>query len=446
MTSSTPYNDTPMQQLGAGPWRQALGDKMFLLEQLSQGTTRTGLLPSLQGLLRGGPQHRVRSVPVLVVEVIGMDVSASVTYIEGSDGTQDLLAVWTPRRVKHTNDGHNTWADEDGFWVTLLSNTLLLPDPNTQSVTPDTAAWQTWWVCQIPEDLGEVVSIQSASGPLLAGLDFYRTRDRILFREHPVTLFPTASMNMTVIQDEVSPLAYAAGCEGPRTTVEEVCRIKRLGPTPARLQKLADVFTGTVRTDRPMTIQRIIPLPEGFRYLLADGGELVVPYDHTPAAINTMLPVGYQFGRGLTLYSRGALGPDWWRAADLSAGISLDPWCPVKGLRMPAGTVRVDSYDDAGTVRVRVQVEGEEAAVTRFQYWCQTAERRLPASRHLAPALGIVSAGVTQFVEGMDLLFNKLWGSDAILITGGSTVPKALRALLQDLVPLQSVLVWVDAV
>lgn len=448
MTSSTPYYDMPMHQLGSAPWRQALGDKpdlLHLLEQLAQGTVRTGLLSSLQSMVWGGPQHQTRRLAVQVVEVIGMDVTASARIIEGSDGTHDLQAVWMPRRVRHSNDSHVSWADEEGFWVTFLSNSILLPDPNTQSVTRDTAAWQTWWACQIPEDLGDLISIGSGQGLLLSGVDFYRTGDRLLFREHPMLLFPDAHMTLTVVQDTLSPLAYAAGFEGRRNTVQEICRIKRLGPTPARLQALADTFTGVCRLAEPTHIVQIRPLPEGYRYT-TDTGELLVPYEHVPPALGAHLPAGYQFGRGLTLRARGMDGPDWWRSVDLSAGISLDPWCPVKGLRMPSGTVRVDSYDDDGVVRAKLYLEGDPRAVTRFQAWCQSAERRLPASRHLAPALGINSAGVTKYVDGLDLLFNKMWGQDAIIVVGGSTVPRSLRQILQELIPLTAVLVWPDTV
>jgi len=113
---------------------------------------------------------------------------------------------------------------------------------------------------------------------------------------------------------------------------------------------------------------------------------------------------------------------------------------------MPSGTVRVVSYNDSGTIRVRLFPEGDARNVDRFQFWCESAERRLPVSRHLATALGINTAGVTKFVDGLDLLFNKLWGSDAIIVVGGHTVPRSLRRILQELVPLHAILVWADAV
>jgi hypothetical protein len=448
----TQYLDTADSAAGTGLWRQALPpEELRLLLAMSQSLQGVGVAALLQRLLT--VEHMLR-VPAVVlpdqIEVIGMDVEKSIRIIEGnaassaSDavGTEHLRALYFPRRVVHTLDGTAVWMDEDGLLVMLNGNLPLLPDPNALVTT---TAWHTWYAipCMASQ---EIITIELLSGEtLLVGVDFYQSADRLIFREHPLSYDATGSLTFVYRQYAPTPAAYSLRQDIAFMRQASVAQVSRRVPTVERLQQMLCDLAGLCCLEHADTIQSFTVLDTGVRYS-GLSRDYLVPYDHTPVAVGTNLASGYVFGEGIKLHSRGTAGANWWQNLDWSVGLALDAVCPVPGLTMPGRPIRALGYDDNGTVRVHLFPEGTPANIARYQTWCRDQERRLPASKHLAPLLdardpgSMDEAGDELQVDGLELLFNQVWGRRVIIADIRNSVPMRVVAALREWCPTTAVL------
>lgn len=428
--------DAPTALLGDSIWREALGDQISLLDALAQAGGAHSL-NRLQSMENDTPELRVIELSALVTDLIGMDVARSTVVTSTSDGVMPLRSTMHPRRARHTHDDQVAWFDTDGCAVTSFEQLLLLPDV-PRFVAEDTAAWQTWWVCACPEDLGEVVAIRVPTGVLLAGLDFYRSLDRLLFRQHPAVLFADGIIRACVREVQQDNVGYSVRMERSMAAIQATAEIMRSGPTLKRLQHLADVMTGVVVLPESGTVQQRKSLPNGTRYVM-DTFDVVVPYDHPEVAVGAWLPAGYKFGETIRLVEQGTQGPNWWRALNLSAGVSLDEVCPVKGVRIPAESIRAVSFLDGSVVRVRLDVLGEPEQVRRYQAFCLAVERR--KTSQLTTLLGVTTAGQTLYVDGLDLLFRHVLGRRVIMVLLRPGAPRRILQTLRNLAPLSTCLI-----
>lgn len=436
MLPSPSLLDTPTALLGDSIWREALGPQIRLLDALAQAGGSLQVLNRLQGQESRTPELRIVELSAAVTDLIGMDVARSTVVTSTSDGLNPLRSSMQPRRARHTLDEYTVWIDTDGYSVTSFNQYLLLPD-TPRFVAEDTAAWQTWWVCACPEDLGEVVAVYTKDSVLLAGLDFYRSLDRLLFRQHPAVLFEDGVLRVAARAPRMDNVAYTARVEGSMDVVQAAAVIMRQGPTVKRLQTLVDAMTGVIELREPGVVQQCIPLGAGARYVF-EHQDLLVPFDHALLEPGTMLPAGYKFGEVIRLAEQGGQGPNWWRALNLSDGLLLDDVCPVKGITMPADPVRAVGYLDGDTVRVKLDVRGSPEQVERYQAFCRDVERRKESQ--LADLLGITTAGQTKYVDGLDLLFRHVFGRRVILVLARTDAPAHVLKTLRDMTPLSTCL------
>lgn len=246
-------------------------------------------------------------------------------------------------------------------------------------------------------------------------------------------------------QPAQTPAAFSLMQDAPFERQSSVAQVCRRSPTIERLQAMLCDLAGLYRLKHDDIIQGYVRLDRGVRYSGLDR-DYLVPYDHTPVEVGTDLPAGYVFGEGIALYSRGDAGENWWQNLDWSVGLSLNDVCPVPGITMPGRPIRALGYDDGGTVRVKLFPDGAPANVTRYQTWCRDQERRLPASKHLAPLLNardpgsMNGAGDELQVDGLELLFNQVWGRRAIVADIRRAIPARVIAALREWCPTTAVL------
>lgn len=433
--------DTPLHLLGSGHWREALRSGLPQLEALAQLPASLRLPSCLQGVESSPVGLQTIKIRLQHQETIGMDLQASVQVVQGSDGSATLRSSFMPLRVRHTFDGFLEWQDQDGYSILTQDGSLLVPETDAQVRGQSGGLWQTWWTVSCPEDMPEVVGAESDQGTLLAGVEFHHTSDRLIFRIHPDILFPDGFIRLLTWQPDLDQASFSTGLDGSSRVLSAVSACQRRGPTVARLQDLADALLATTVSPITGVIQSVIQLPTGCRYVL-DTGDVLVRRDHEYLEVGATIAAGQVVGRQLELHQQGQQGSDWWRNLDLSSGLSLDTICPVPGLTMPAGPVRVTSYSDSGVIRVHVWPEGQPEAVERYQAWCQSSSRRLPESRGLAAALGMGTAGLTQYPDGLGLLFRLQLGSSAVVARHTPDVPRRVLQALQEFCPLSAVLLF----
>lgn len=421
---------------GSGVWQQALPDRdLAILHGLAKSSVASGVVNRLRGLLT----HESTSLePFWVqdgaIETIGFDAARSVRVTE----TGDLRSTWYPRRAVHTADGFSRWADEDGLLVLMNGENPMLPDGSYSADIPGT--WETWYAVPINQ-VGDVLALRCPDGTqLLAGSDFYRSEDRLLFREHPLTTSTDGSFLLVLRRPTNSLIAYSCGRDCTEATANHLAQALRHTPTAARLQAAARATAGLLTVSTQDVIVKTAELPVGVRYT-GNLQDYLVPYDHKTLPVGTILPAGYCFGDGIKIQDRGQDGPDWWRSLDWSSGLSLDSCCPIKGITMPANPIRALSYSDGGTIRVKLYPHGTPQAVARYQAWCASIERRLPVGKHLAGVLGITTAGVEQQVDGLNLLFTHTWGRRVMVADLRESIRPNVVRMLRDLAPVTATLI-----
>jgi hypothetical protein len=368
-----------------------------------------------------------------------MQVAESAQDVQMTVNGQPMHVVVYPRRALHSQDGASIWADEDGVW--LFQDGLLLLDGDDTYVPPDdTAAWQTWYVLHWAPDM-QAVMIDSPSGPLLPGLDFFQTADRLLLRQHPRQVCPSGKMVILTKTPSSASESYCLRSELPTDQMQASAATLRKNPTVARLQSWLDAETGVIRAPVSGSIDQVSSLEHGCRYVCA-GADWFVPYDHKELQAGAVVTEGRAFGASMDLTEQGTNGPDWWRALDWSAGLSLDGLTPFQGLAVPPGMLLATAIDVAGVVRVRLTINGDPSVITRWQQWSLYAEQvRYSSSSPLATLLGFDTAGQTKMVDGLALLFNGLWGRKAVVLSVRGAYNSVLIQELRARMPMTSLLI-----
>jgi len=432
--------DTADAAAGTGSWREALPpEQLQLLVAISQGVLATGLLESLTNLI--DDKHLCRESLVVqldTIEVIGMDMEKSVRITEAAVESESIRTMYYPRRASHTQDGTAGWLDEDGLQVFLNGTAPFLPAAEAR-VSETNGLWQTWYAVPYLGNL-DINAIETPTGDtLLGGIDFYRSEDRLIFREHPLMFTRTSSLTLLGWAAAPALAAYSVQQDGDQATQQVITQLCRHAVTPERLQVAACQLAGAFVMQEPDTIQSSAELDRGVRYRGLHR-EWIVPYDHPRLAVGTEVGVGYVFGDLVRLSWRGTQGQDWWRNLDWSGGLPLAGLCPVPGITMPSRPIRAVSYDDSGTIRINLFPEAMPANLIKYQTWCRNQERRQPGSQQLATYLGIEDPGVEVQVDGLALLFNALWGRRVIIADLRVSVPRRVEALLRQWCPTTAVL------
>jgi len=432
--------DTADSAAGTGCWREALpAEQLQLLTAISQGVLASGLLESCTNLTDATRLCR-ENLPVQLdtIEVIGMNLEKSVRILEASTGSEPIRTMYYPRRASHTQDGEAGWLDEDGLQLFLNGTAPFLPDPRA-SVSATAGIWQTWYAVPYRGNL-DITAIETPEGDtLLGGVDFYRSEDRLIFREHPLAFTRISSLTLLGWAAAPALAAYSVHQDGDQQTQRVIMQLCRRTATPARLQAAACQLAGAYVLREPDTIRSSAELDRGVRYRGLNR-EWIVPYDHPRVPNGTKLDAGFVFGDLVRLSWRGEQGPDWWRNLDWSGGLALDGLCPVPGITMPSRPIRAVSYNDSGTIRVNLFPEATPANLAKYQTWSRDQERRQPGQSRLLQHLGIEDPGIEVQIDGLALLFNALWGRRVIIADLRKSVPRRVETMLRQWCPTTAVL------
>lgn len=432
--------DTPEVHTGVSSWLESMGaEDLQLLQRLAQTTAGLGLLPSETGHLRAPVERRQQKFNLVHVEIIGMDVSASIQVTEISDGVEVHRSSHIPRRAVHTMDGHAVWLGEDGSRVLQNGESVLLPDA-ASLVGDDTSSWITWHALPWDPSL-ECLALHTPDGQLLlGGLDFMVSFDRILLPEHPAVLFPSGCVEVSVRSRKPwHPASFVLRQTTNPANATAAALLLRRAPTAGRLQRGLEALLNLTVMPTASTVEGYIPLAQGGRYLFTNQ-DLLVPYDHVPETFGNVLPDGYQLGQLVRVRERGDQGENWWQALDWSEGLSLDGLVPIPGLVIPPRPVRALAVEEDSRVAVRLHLEGEPANVTRYWKACRDAEASLPESRRMATLLDLEDTE-ERGVDMLAILFNNLLGRRAIVLECHPSVREKAEKFVREHMPVTAVLV-----
>ena len=299
----------------------------------------------------------------------------------------------------------------DAYVVDTQAGYLLLFNAGN-GVSPLEPAWSVL----VPANL-HVQAVRAMDGRIMhAGLDFSQGRGVLVFREPVFDLFPSGTIPVEAATREILGLRhhlFGAPALVPGTGVFLMRCANGLRSHGALLRAAAE-YAGYYVVQRPGHILGT-EVGAGFVRYATDHGVFVAGYPHTPLPAG---PVVEGTMAGCTARVVQDNAPRWWSPA-LNNGFSLDNVCPVQGLRVPAGLMRVALYThSSGHLCTKLWLEGEDADLEA--YWDLVAASEARTGNLLGSHAGLVADGDAAMVQGSDfMLETALDGHVAVFETGG---------------------------
>lgn len=180
--------------------------------------------------------------------------------------------------------------------------------------------------------------IATEQGELLFnGIDFLSFFGLILFKTHPVKLFPKYKFVVPSMTRRCrNLLSFTLGVDDVCGDVSKVMEYYRVSQSPKAFYLAASQAIGMCVVPEDCEILRVEPLHKGFAYI-TDKGKLDAPYNHVmlmpPYALSKNTVIG-----GNDLFSAVLPGEE--LPSDLGS-VNLDYLLPVKGLYAPNATVTI---------------------------------------------------------------------------------------------------------
>lgn len=172
---------------------------------------------------------------------------------------------------------------------------------------------------------------------LFNGIDFLSFFGLILFKTHPVKLFPKYKFAVPAMTKRCrNLLSFTLGVDDVCGDVSKVMEYYRVSQSPKAFYLAAAQAIGMCVVPEDCEILRVEPLHKGFAYI-TDKGKLDAPYNHTmlmpPYTLSKNTVIG-----GNELFSAVLPGDE--LPSDLGS-VSLDYLLPVKGLYAPNATIAI---------------------------------------------------------------------------------------------------------
>lgn len=257
-------------------------------------------------------------------------------------------------------------------------------------------------------------ALESISKTLVVGLDFVQQPGLLIFEEHPETLFPTRQILVRAGAEILpSPLCYSMQLDSIPGTVKDVAAYYRGLATTAAFEKAVATAAGLVVTPQKGTVNRVTRSTSGEYSYAFDWGVLHIPYEHAPLELYSVLEAGTIIGGAVRVFT-GTSTYAWWRETDWSKGISMDAFCPVKGLTIPDAIVRCDAVDETADKHARLHLTGQDNDLER--YWTHVKSSELLTGNYLNAVVGLADLDDVKFFNGIDFFFKHLLGDKSLVV------------------------------
>lgn len=325
------------------------------------------------------------------------------TFVSGSPPVVPNAAF--PLFTENT-DAYEVLAAETGQYLLwpVHGETLYVPSNYRQD-----------WFLPWEETLDPMVLGNAAGDLFVAGVDFTRSGNVLVFFQHPLKAFPGRRIHVvSALRDQRALHSFTMKLDGVYGPTDYVAAWLRDRQSPLSFKLALAQVSGRVICPADTIIQATAPYAEGQLYI-CDGFELRVPYAHTALAAGASLEKDTVIGGGVEVF-KGPAASGWWRAMDWPTGLSLDTLCPIQGLTVPDKQIRLEAVSSTvpGKLHTRAALEADAAALAL--YWQWTASAEIATGVWLADALSFANAGDTLNVNGLDFFFEYVLGARAMVV------------------------------
>lgn len=268
-----------------------------------------------------------------------------------------------------------------------------------------TDALQPRYVLPLPEGLRPTVI--RGIRDLVVGLDFSLGANCVIFMESAEILFP--DWRMLIRSGEYTtktPFSFTWQLDGLRAPGKHVAHYLRESQSTGAFRKAALEVAGLQMIPADATLQDIKVSGDLTRYVFPDF-VVDVDYPHTALSIGSFYERDAVVGDAVQVY--GPAAGSWWRAFDWTAGLSLDGLCPFSGLLVPDQLTKF--YYDGGA---RFDMVGLKS--TQDLFWACIRQNEADTGIALNAVIGLADPASTLFLNPLDVLFQYLLGTRAIVI------------------------------
>lgn len=350
------------------------------------------------------------------VEVLGPDLQARIAEkLHEPTGTA-MVVIRRPSEYD-LYGSHVAMQDEDlgGYLGTEDCRYLLWPVLDSRSEINNPDQLFNRFILRWPYG-STPYGMMSGTKTLLLGIDYEAGWGALVFREHPLELFPDHRI-LVLSSSEVlhNPLNYVLGVEEFSGEATPISLFMRESIGPDQLLKALAQVAGLVCLPQDGVLEASQEFCGGVRYQFP-WGSVAVPYPHTQLEIGTQYLAGHLVGGAIKIW--GATGRHgWFREIDWpDEGLSLDGLCPFKGLWVPDRAITFEAYETGpgGKLHVRPYVDGDTAVRTRWWGWIRDSE--LWSGVWLNDALGLVAEGDRTYLSAMEFWFRYLLSTHSLVV------------------------------
>lgn len=281
-------------------------------------------------------------------------------------GTESALQVRPESNILKLKN-YTALVDTSNKALSELDNAARIEQILAFPFTPSTSGEETEFVVGARDELSYglyidknifVSVIATEQGELLFnGIDFLSFFGLILFKTHPVKLFPKYKFVVPSMTRRCrNLLSFTLGVDDVCGDVSKVMEYYRVSQSPKAFYLAAAQAIGMCVVPEDCEILRVEPLHKGFAYI-TDKGKLDAPYNHVmlmpPYTLSKNTVIG-----GNDLFSAVLPGEE--LPSDLGS-VNLDYLLPVKGLYAPNTTVTISVEG-----KFNPAFEGDEAVRAKY--------------------------------------------------------------------------------
>lgn len=374
--------------------------------------------------------------------------------ISASDGLVRFKGI-APSGMSYAPSGQQVVAGGDPL-VSIQTSGLAWLFPDAGALPDPQTVWSDWFA--MPWMHQTLLSIVHDSGRLLRGLDFASIPGFLLFRQHPLDLFPLGYFHGVELKASTCPAMLASGDEVGSMGQAAMLQLRRSEPTLDRLRTALHTLLGVTMSPSAGAIVAVETAGDGYRYLL-DADDFIAPLPHEPLAVGTVLSAGQAIDAPFVLYGNDG-ETRWWSALDFRGGLSLDTILPFQGLSVRADGLRVEAWEDDDELRLTIYPAGEADVVTAYAAHQLAVQRLKTAPADLFAACGLVTTVAelmsefpvapnrdVRFIDGVQFILRTCLGSSAILCefkTTDADTQQRIRSFLDERRPTTGCLLYLD--
>lgn len=260
------------------------------------------------------------------------------------------------------------------------------------------------WLVPIPLDLTPAAII-SHGRTLLLGVDFFVGSGVLILQEHPSALWDhNAFCYRTAFQRVPHILDHVVESCGV-SSIRDIIRLRKGHFAASAIRLACARVAGLSITPKAGILDEARPLCQGYEYRF-EFGIMQAPYDHDMLEVGVEHPADTIAGAEMIKVHKRIPGSISWHRSEIdwSGGLSLDAFCPVKGLVAPDYPVKIEVTSQTGDLdHAQMWLVGTDEARAQYWEWCKQAE--IKTGFTLAAALGLTNIGEFVFKNPIDVLF-----------------------------------------